>query len=222
MKQAMLLAAGRGERLAPLTDRTPKPLLDVAGTSPLLRHVRRFAAAGYERLVVNVHHLGEQIQAALGNGSAFGIEIVYSPEPQLLNVAGGIRLAIERGLLTQPFAVANGDIVSLYDIQHLQLKPAECCRLVLVDNPPEKKAGDFSLDEGRLLSPGAVSYTYAGIGCYTPEMFAALPPSEPQALLPLLQEMIAAGCAGGEYYSGAWFDIGSRSRLVAARRYFSV
>lgn len=221
MKQAMLLCAGRGSRLAPLTDTTPKPLLQIGAEIPLLRHLRRFAAAGVQRVVINLHHLGEQIRAQVGDGSAYGVEVCYSPEAQLLGSAGGIRWAMAQGLLSEPFALANGDVVCDYEVAHLPPPPPQGCHLLLVANPPAHPRGDFSLCDGKLTLPAAQTYTYAGIGTYDPALFADLPAGAPGEMLPLLHQAIDAECATAEVHRGIWHDIGTPDALAAARAQFN-
>lgn len=221
MKQAMLLAAGRGRRLAPLTDSTPKPLLQVGGEAVLLRHLRHLAAAGYSRVAINLHHLGEQIRQAVGDGSAFGLEVRYSPEAQLLGTAGGIRQALACGHLREaPFALVNGDVVCDYDLSHLAPPPAGGCHLLLVDTPPAKARGDFFLRDGALAAANdaADALTYAGIGSYHPALFAGIAAGCAHDMLPLLLQAIQRGCASGAHHRGDWHDIGTPAALAAARR----
>ena len=220
MKQAMILCAGRGSRLAPLTDAVPKPLIPVGAQPPLLRHIRNFAAAGVRELVINLHHLGDTIRAVAGDGSAHGVEIRYSPEAQLLGSAGGIRWAMEQGLLTAPFALANGDVVCDVDFANLPPPLAHGCHLLLTQNPPAHPQGDFSINGGKLALPadGSVTHTYTGIGTYDPAMFAELPAGKPHEMLPLLQKAIAANRATAEVHRGVWHDIGTLAALEEARR----
>lgn len=224
MKQAMILAAGRGSRLAPLTDTVPKPLLPVGDDLPLLRHLRRLAAAGVTQVAINLHHLGGQIRAAVGDGGRFGVAVRYSPEEQLLGSAGGIRMAIERGLLTAPFILLNGDVVCDYDLSQLASPPPRGCRLLLVPPPPAKTRGDFSIGGSsdnsgdNLLPPAEDAFTYAGMGSYDPALFSALAAGQAHDMLPLLQQAIAAGTARAEVYRGRWHDIGTPNSLAQARR----
>lgn len=227
--RAMILAAGRGERLRPLTDKTPKPLIPVCGGGggeprsnepPLIRHVRRLTAAGFSPLVVNLSYLGEQIRAALGDGAAFGARVFYSPEESPLGAGGGIRLAMERGLLPSPFVVVNGDIVCDYDLQKFHTARRDGAHLLLVDNPPQKSSGDFSLSGGVLRPPGDNALTYAGMGVFHPSLFTDLSAGQSHALLPTLQNAIKNGTASGEYYNGQWHDIGTADSLRRCLRQF--
>lgn len=215
----MILAAGVGERMRPLTERTPKPLLRVAGMPLIEHHIRRLAAAGIRELVVNVSHLGEQIVQFCGDGSSWGVAIAYSPEPAPLETAGGILQALPL-LGTQPFLVVNGDIWIDYAFEHLaacSLRPSEGARLVMVGNPPQHPAGDFHLDDDgwlRALAPGSIGCTYAGVGLFAPAFFSGQPGGK-KPLRPLLDAAIARGALGGERHMGQWHDVGTPGRLRA-------
>lgn len=217
--KAMILAAGVGERMRPLTDHTPKPLLRVAGVPLIEHHIRRLAAAGFRELVVNVSHLGEQIVAYCGDGSAWGVAITYSREETPLETAGGILQALPL-LGVAPFLVVNGDIWIDYPFERLRahsLRHDESARLVMVGNPPQHPAGDFLLDDAgwiRMLAPGDVGCTYAGLGIYTPAFFSGIPPGK-RPLRPLLDAAIARGGLGGEMHLGQWHDVGTPERLRA-------
>ena len=239
--KAMLLAAGRGERMRPLTDRTPKPLL-VAGGKPLIVwHLEKLAAAGITEVVINHAWLGEQIPAALGDGSAYGVHITYSAEGEALETAGGIARALP--LLTQgepdnaPFAVISSDAWSDLDYARLtevaqRLAAGEGdCWCLMVDNPGHHRGGDFALDNGHLklagtahkasagnntqttTSPEADALTYAGIGVFTPAMFRDIADGTRAPLRPWLEKAITAGRALGDHHRGQWFDIGTPARL---------
>ncbi|MDM5148092.1 nucleotidyltransferase family protein [Candidatus Persebacteraceae bacterium Df01] len=222
ISQAMLLAAGRGIRLRPLTDTIPKPLLEVGGDSLISRHLCRIQAAGIIDITINVSHLGDKICQSLGDGSDFGVRLRYSVEEEPLETAGGIKLALARGLLAadDPFLCVNTDIICDYDFAHLPRLPADkCCHLILVDNPPAHPRGDFSLEKSNLLLPPAVNtYTYSGIGVYHPVLFSGLEIGKPEAMLPLLKVAIAKRLADGEIYGGLWHDTGTPESLAAARR----
>ncbi len=231
--KAMILAAGRGERLRPLTDTTPKPLLRAGGKALLVWHLERLAAAGWREVVINHAHLGEQIEAALGDGSAFGLSIAYSAEPVgALETAGGIAAALPL-LGEQPFLAVNGDIWCDWDFslaRQLTLVPDQrLAHLVLVDNPPHHPEGDFRLDAGRVRSAVAGTsgaLTYAGIGVFCPAFFAEVPDGAAMKLRPLLDAGIAGGVITGERYTGRWVDVGTPERLAEldmelARRYAS-
>lgn len=206
--RAMILAAGRGERLRPLTDRVPKPLLRVRGAALIEHHLDALARAGFGEVVINTAWLGEQIEAALGNGGAYGVSIRYSREPPgALDTGGGIRHALPL-LGDEPFAVINADIHTDYDYARL-LRPlpddAEAS-LVLVPNPSRHPQGDFGLDNGRVTA--TPRYTFSGIGVYRPGPFAEYG-ADRFGLAALLRPMIAAGRVAGELYEGTWFDAGT-------------
>ena len=208
----MILAAGRGERMRPLTDRTPKPLLTVGGI-PLIEHlIGRLRVAGYHDLVINLGHLGEQIAARLGAGERLGVSIRYSREPpEALETAGGIREALP-WLGHDPFLVINGDIWCDHPLRPPVLAPEVLAHLVLVDNPAHNPDGDFALEEGRVGLDRGLRRTFSGIGWYRPELFAELPPGR-RPLAPVLRAAIAEGRVTGEHHGGTWIDIGTPERL---------
>ncbi len=216
---AMILAAGRGERMRPLTDRTPKPLLPAGGKPLIVWHIERLVRAGITDLVINHAHLGQQIEDALADGSALGASIRYSAErPAALETAGGIAHALH--LLGQmPFAVVNGDIWCDYDFARLPARAAalaqgaDMAHLVLVNNPAHHPGGDFALDAGRLRPEGTARLTFSGIGIYKPEMFAHLDRNAAAPLAPLLRAHIAHGRVSGEHHAGRWVDVGTPERL---------
>ncbi len=216
--KAMILAAGRGERMRPLTDTTPKPLLRVGGHCLIEYHLRALGNAGVREVVVNLGHLGEQIEALLGDGGRYGLAIRYSREGErVLDTGGGIRHALP-WLGPEPFLVVNGDIFSDYPFERLPAQPAGLAHLVLVANPPHHPRGDFALVGGKVHSEGGSCLTFSGIGVYRPEFFAdcvggAFP------LAPLLRRAMAAGQVSGERYAGVWCDVGTPQRLqeLAAR-----
>ena len=219
---AMILAAGRGERLRPLTDHTPKPLIEVGGKPLIEHHLERLAAAGITRVVINLAHLGEQIRQHLGDGDHWGISIEYSVEgeraEEALETAGGIRQALDR--LGARFLLVNGDVLTDVDYATLLrrgLPGDSLAHLLLVDNPPHNPSGDFALDHGRLQTGGDERLTYAGIGLFRGELFANLPPGR-RALGPVLREAIDAGQVSGEQHRGEWLDVGTKERLAEARR----
>ena len=211
--RAMILAAGRGERMRPLTDTTPKPLLEVAGRALIHRHLDALAAAGVERVVVNTAWLGEQIRESLGDGSPWGLELVYSPEPAgALDTGGGILQALAL-LGPEPFWVVNGDLYTDYPLERLPREPAGLAHLVLVDNPAHHPGGDFHLRDARVAADGdGPRLTFAGLGCYRPDLFSGCRPGV-FPLAPLLRAAMAQGQVTGEHYPGRWCDVGTPGRL---------
>ena len=210
--KAMILAAGRGERMRPLTDHTPKPLLKVGGKSLIVWHLERLAKAGFKDIVINHAHLGEQIEAALGNGATWGLSIKYSPEKTALETAGGIASALSL-LGDKPFLVVNGDTFIEIDFAFLHLKINMMAHLVLIDNPPQHLQGDFAIDAGMLKNSGKQMLTFSGVGVYHPDLFADIVSGEPAKLAPLLRKAIDDNAATAQYYQGVWHDIGTPERL---------
>jgi MurNAc alpha-1-phosphate uridylyltransferase len=220
----MILAAGRGERMRPLTDHTPKPLLPVGGKPLLVWHIERLRAAGFSHIVINHAHLGQQIEDALGNGAAFGVSIEYSREVSALETAGGIATALHL-IEEDVFPVVNGDIYCEYDFSRLAEPLARLAaghdqaHLVLVDNPPHHPKGDFMLDADRVVASPLTAHcsqlTFSGIGVYHRALFAHTAPGEKAPLAPLLRQAIDAGRASGEHYAGRWEDVGTPARLAA-------
>lgn len=215
-RRAMVLAAGRGRRLRPLTDRLPKPLIEVGGRPLIVHHLLALRAAGVEEVVINLGWLGAKLRAALGDGRAWGLRLYYSDEGERpLETAGGIARALDR-LGPAPFIVVNGDVYTDYPFARLPAEPAGLAHLVLVDNPPHHPGGDFALNAGRVTADSNPRLTYAGIGVFRPALFADLPPG-PQPLAPLLRRAMAAGQVSGEHWRGLWCDVGSPERLAALR-----
>jgi MurNAc alpha-1-phosphate uridylyltransferase len=212
--KAMILAAGRGERMRPLTDHTPKPLLKVGGKSLIAWHLERLAEAGFKDIVINHAHLGGLIENALGNGSQWGVRIQYSPEKIALETAGGIANAIPL-LGDAPFLVVNGDVYTDIDFAALKLAPPNLAHLVMVDNPPQHAAGDFTLCNGKLSVDGTEKLTFSGVGIYAPSLFAGVVRGEAAKLAPLLKAAMAQGLVSGSHHQGAWHDIGTPERLQA-------
>jgi MurNAc alpha-1-phosphate uridylyltransferase len=226
--KAMILAAGRGERMRPLTDHTPKPLLKVGGKPLIVWHIERLAQAGFTEIVINHAHLGQQIEDALGDGKQWGVRIQYSPEKVALETAGGIANALPL-LGKEPFLVVNGDVFT--DIDFIQLhnlsllarrrQRAEgegsslknLAHLVLINNPPQHPNGDFAIDNGLLKNTGEVMLTFSGVGVYHPDLFAGIKRGEPAKLAPLLRQAIAQTRATAEPFQGVWHDIGTPERL---------
>lgn len=212
--KAMILAAGRGERMRPLTDTTPKPLLMAGGKRLIEYHIEALATAGITELVINHAHLGEQIEQALGSGERYGVAIQYSAEGQgqALETGGGIYKALPL-LGDEPFLVVNGDVWTDYPFKSLLECEVELAHLVLVDNPPHNNEGDFYLQaDGRISSDGSPRLTFSGIGIYHPQLFAGCQPGA-FPLAPLLRSAMAAGRVSGEHYRGQWLDIGTPQRL---------
>lgn len=222
--KAMILAAGRGNRMRPLTDRVPKPLLEVGGKPLIVWHIENLARAGFSELVINHAHLGHLIEAALGDGGRFGVSIRYSAEGEALETAGGIAKALP--LLGEgPFLVVNGDIHTYYDFARardiaaaMREAPHIAAHLVLADNPPHHPEGDFALEEGFCRLEGKKKLTYTGIGVYRPEGFAHLVSGTRAALGPLLRDWVAAGRVWGEHLRARWVDVGTPERLAALDR----
>jgi len=217
---AMILAAGRGERMRPLTNYTPKPLLEAGGKPLILYHVERLAAAGFREIVINHAHLGHRIEAALGNGSRWGAKIRYSPESTALETGGGIFKALPL-LAPGPFLVVNGDIWTNLDFAHLRLAEGLLAHLVLVDNPPHNPDGDFAFDGDRLSARGFPRHTYSGVGVYHPALFRNCTPGA-FPLAPLLRAAMERGLVSGEHHTGRWLDIGTPERLQALDRMLKV
>ncbi|APZ41876.1 N-acetylmuramate alpha-1-phosphate uridylyltransferase MurU [Acidihalobacter ferrooxydans] len=214
--RAMILAAGRGERMRPLTDHTPKPLLPVGGRPLIEHHLLRLAAAGYRDIVINLAWLGDQIRATLGNGAHYGLRIHYSQEPDgALETAGGIHHALPL-LGAGPFLVVNGDIWCDHPLTPHD-PGGDLAHLVLVDNPPQHPHGDFALHGTRIRPHDDNRLTYSGIGYYRPELFADVPDG-PQPLAPLLRHAISADRISGEHHHGLWADVGTPDRLHALNR----
>lgn len=217
--KAMILAAGRGERMRPLTDHTPKPLLQVGGKALITWHLENLAKAGFKEVVINHAHLGHQIEAALGDGSQWGLHIEYSPEVIALETAGGIANALplltEFGTKVEPFLVVNGDIFTEVDFAAIRLPQNMLAHLVLIDNPPQHPQGDFSIENGLLANTGLHMHTFSGVGVYHPSLFAAIQRGEAAKLAPLLRGAIGESKASAEYYQGIWHDIGTPGRLSA-------
>jgi MurNAc alpha-1-phosphate uridylyltransferase len=209
----MILAAGRGERMRPLTDHTPKPLLEAGGRSLIGHHLAALARAGVREVVVNHAHLGTQIEQALGDGAAYGLRIRYSPEEVALETGGGIFRALPF-LGPDPFIVVNGDVWTDFDPAGLRLAEGDLAHLVLVDNPAHHPAGDFVLDGERVTDGGGQRLTFSGVGVYRPALFDGCAPGR-FPLAPLLRAAIAVGRVSGEHHRGRWVDVGTPERLAA-------
>jgi MurNAc alpha-1-phosphate uridylyltransferase len=215
----MILAAGRGERMRPLTDHTPKPLLEAGGRALIEHLIAALASTGFRELVVNTAHLGAQLAARLGDGSRYGVSIEWSPEPEgALETGGGILQALPR--LGERFVVVNGDIWTDYPFARLRQAPAMLAHLVLVDNPPHHAGGDFALHDGRVAAEGPVRLTFSGIGVYHRDLFRGCQPGK-FPLAPLLRTAMGENRVSGEHYRGGWLDIGTPERLQELDRALS-
>lgn len=225
--KAMILAAGLGERMRPLTDHTPKPLLPAGGKPLIVWQIERLRAAGLIELVINHAHLGHQIEQCLGDGREHGVSIAYSDEGLPLETAGGIAKALPL-LGKPPFLVTNGDVYAEFDyarllpvLRDMTRNTQHLAHLVLVDNPPHHPGGDFVLADGLVsvpVSADAQRLTFSGIACYQPELFATIRPGEKAALAPLLKAAMAKGQVTGEHFRGRWEDVGTPQRLAALDR----
>ena len=219
--KAMILAAGRGERMRPLTDHTPKPLLKVGGKPLIVWHLERLAQAGFKEVVINHAHLGQQIEDQLGDGSCWGLNITYSPEVTALETAGGIANALNF-LGDSPFLVVNGDVFTDVNFATLKLQSPNLAHLVMVDNPPQHLRGDFAIKAGKLTETGDVQYTFSGVGVYHPQLFFGIEKGEAAKLAPLLKQAMAQGLVTAERHQGVWHDIGTPERLAALDAAISV
>lgn len=212
---AMILAAGRGERMRPLTDATPKPLLEVRGKPLILWHIERLRDAGFRDIVVNVSWLKETLSDFLGDGSAFGVNVRICTEPPgALETAGGIVQALPH--LGERFVVVNGDIFTDFDFRALpeRLSSDDLAHLVLVPNPIQHPHGDFGIVHGRVRDEAVEKFTFSGIGMYSRALFANLAPGI-RKLAPLLREAMRANHVSGQLHFGAWSDVGTLERLAA-------
>lgn len=219
---AMILAAGRGERMRPLTDHTPKPLLEVGGKPLIVWHIERLLAAGISELVINHAHLGELIEQRLGDGSEWGARIRYSAEGEgrALETGGGIFKALPL-LGEQPFLVVNGDVWCDVDFASLTIAPEDLAQLLLVDNPAHNPDGDFFLEDGRVVEwQGGERLTFSGIGIYSPQLFIDEKPGA-WPLAPLLRAAIGGEWVGGQKHTGRWIDVGTPERLQLLNEQFS-
>lgn len=222
--RAMILAAGRGERMRPLTDVCPKPLLDVAGTPLIGWHLKKLAAAGIRQVVINHAWLGAMIEETLKGGEDYGLELAYSAEGTALETAGGIARALPL-LGREPFLVINGDIFCTYDFSRILQIAAEMnttssrlAHLVLVQNPNHHPTGDFTLlTNGMAAIDGTEKLTFSGIGLYHPDLFLGVSPDQPAKLGPLLKAAMALGRVSAERFDGLWLDVGTVARLDMAR-----
>lgn len=212
----MILAAGRGERMRPLTDRSPKALLEVGGKCLIDWQLERLRKSGVTTVVINLGWLGERIIRHVGGGSRYGVEVVYSPEDELiLETGGGIRRALPM-LGRQPFWAINADVFTDFRLPAVTLAASDLAHLVLVPTPAYKRSGDFDLEDGRVRRGPAPRLTFSGMGCYRPEMFADCAPGR-FPLAPMLFRAAEENRLQGEIYHGAWEDVGTVERLAACR-----
>lgn len=218
---AMIFAAGRGERMRPLTDTCPKPLLEAGGKPLIVWQIERLAQAGIRTIVINHAWLGARIEAALGDGARWDVELRYSPETEALETAGGIAQALPL-LGEQVFVAVSGDVFCDFDYaplranaEALQARSDPGMHLVMVPNPPFHPAGDFALRDGQLALDGEPRFTFGNIGLYDPRMFRDLAPGTRRALTPYYREAIGAGRANGELYPGRWENVGTPAQLQA-------
>jgi MurNAc alpha-1-phosphate uridylyltransferase len=209
---AMILAAGRGERLRPVTDTTPKALVEVHGVSLLERHLQRLADAKIETVVINLGWLGEQIAERIGSGQQYGLQVVYSPEyGNILDTGGGIKRALPL-LKKAPFWIINADIFTEMRLPNIKLDPESLAHLVLVPTPGHKGAGDFELRDGKVRNSDNMDLTYSGMAFYRPEFFAKSGGGR-FSVVPLLREAADAGLIEGSLFEGVWEDVGTPERL---------
>lgn len=212
--RAMILAAGLGTRLRPLTLQTPKPLLPVGGKPLIVWHIEALKRAGVTQIVINTAWLGDKLVEALGDGSAFGVEIYWSHEDEPLETAGGIQKALPL-LGSEPFILVNGDVWTRFDFAELVNKSldVDLGHLVLVKNPPQHPKGDFVLDNGRIAQDGVEKLTFSGISLLSPKLFESLPAGK-APLAPILRQTMDAGKISGERLQGHWVDVGTIERLA--------
>ncbi len=217
----MILAAGRGERLRPVTDNRPKSLVEVAGVSLLERHLRMLANAGVTTVVINLGWHGEQIVEQIGCGSEFGLQVVYSPEyEQVLETGGGIQRALPL-LGRQPFWVVNADVYTDFQVPPADLGCGHLANLVLVPTPPYKARDDFALVHGKVRNTGEPSYTFSGIACYAPAFFAGAAAGR-YPLAPMLRQAADKEQLAGTLYEGVWEDVGTPQRLKSVNERFGL
>lgn len=218
--KCMLLAAGLGKRLRPITDKIPKPLVEVAGRPLIEYHLEHLKLAGFKEVVINLSYLGEMIQEYLGDGSRFNLEIEYSQEgPQPLETAGGIINALPL-LGREPFLVMNADTWCDHSLSFANLSNDKLAHLVLVDNPNHNPEGDFAYEFGKVYNTGNNPLTFSGIGIYNPKVFEDFATKE-LALAPILRNLIDNELVSVEYFTGNWFDIGNQQRLAEAESFIS-
>lgn len=215
--RAMILAAGRGERLRPLTDTVPKPLIEVAGQPLIFHHLDRLAGSGFREVVINVAHLGDMVRDRVGDGARWGLNIHYSQEPAgALETGGGIARALPL-LGNGPFLVVNGDIYSDFPLGRLRFIKCDYAHLVLVPVPAAKNGGDFHLSAGRIYNSGDPGHTFSGISVYHPRMFESCETGR-WSIVPLLRATVDRHFVSGEIHLGSWHDTGTPESLEQARK----
>ena len=212
--KAMILAAGRGERMRPLTDHIPKPLLEVAGKPLIIWHLEKLAKANFEEVIINHAHLGGMIEAYVGDGSRWNLKVTYSREGSPLETAGGIKKALPL-IGDQPFLVVNADIYTDFNFATIKNRNLNDCKghLVMVKNPKQHPDGDFFLQNNQIEREGKERLTFSGIAIYQPKIFEDINIEPVSKLAPILKKLIDAECISGEAYQGLWFDIGTPERL---------
>jgi len=219
----MILAAGRGERMRPLTDHTPKALLEIGGKPLIFLIIESLVRAGIKDLVINLAHLGQRIEDSLGEGAALGARIVYSREAAALETAGGIAYALPL-LGADPFIAVNADVCSDYDFSTLAAAARRLsakgphAHLVLVENPPQHPRGDFGISGGMVVADARIRHTFSGMGAYHPALFAGIVRGSRARLADVLIAAMKEGRVSGEFYSGCWHDVGTPERLAALDR----
>lgn len=216
--KVMILAAGRGERMRPLTDKLPKPLLEVRGKALIIWHIEKLVESGFKDIVVNIAHFGYKIPQILGDGSRFGVNISYSDEQEsgALETAGGIKKALSL-LGDEPFLVVNGDVFCDYEFDSSFELGDKLAHLILVRNPEHNPKGDFGLDGDLVINEDEVKYTFSGIAYYSPKLFSNIE-SGKKSLAPLLREFIKEKKVSGSIHKGYWHDIGTPQRLEEINR----
>ena len=218
MLKCMLLAAGMGERLRPLTDHRPKPLIKIAGKPLIEHHLEKLKLAGYSEVVINLSYLGNMIREFIDDGRRFGLDIQFSDEgEEPLETAGGIIQALPL-LGDKPFLVINSDIWCDHSLSFPELSKDNLAHLILVNNPPHNPDGDFVYEFGNVYNDGSNFLTYSGIGIYDPKLFQEYTASK-LPLAPILRSAVDKGVVSAEYYTGAWFDIGTPARLEETENY---
>lgn len=218
--KAMILAAGQGKRLRPLTNTIPKPLIPINGIPLIVHHIYNLRDAGIKNIIINLAYLGDKIESYLGNGSQLGVNISYSHESGIgLETGGGIYNALPL-LGQEPFIVINADVFCAYPFEHLNIKEECLAHIVLVNNPPHNLEGDFSISDGLLIDKKEKTYTFSGIAIYKPQFFYGYN-SGRYSVTPLINKAINANKVSANIYQGTWFDIGTKERLEQAQQFFS-